>query len=208
MALTFTKATSSKTILDDIPKSRFFEPRVETEVVKPTSVKEECCESHNDFHILNDKWTLWTHLPHDTNWNIDSYKKILTFEYAEQLIALLNTMPEKLVKNCMLFMMKDSVMPTWEDEQNCNGGCFSYKIPNKQVKSIWNSLCYAVVGETISNEPGFIKGITGLTISPKKNFCIIKIWMKDCENQNACKIINIDGLSNQGCLFKKHLPDF
>ena len=173
---------------------------------KTKTAEEKGC--HNDFHILNDKWTLWTHLPHDTNWNIDSYKKIIDFQYAEEIISILNVMPEKLVKNCMLFMMKDGIKPTWEDEHNKDGGCFSFKIHNKQVKSIWTSLCYSVAGETISNDPLFIKSITGLTISPKKNFCIIKIWMSDCENQNAVKIINIDGLSNQGCLFKKHLPEF
>ena len=25
---------------------------------------------------LNNNWVLWAHLPHDTNWSLDSYKKI------------------------------------------------------------------------------------------------------------------------------------
>lgn len=164
-------------------------------------------ETPTDFHALSDKWTLWAHLPHDTNWDINSYKNVLLFNTAEEIIALLKTLPEKLVRNCMLFMMRDGVNPTWEDPKNRNGGCFSYKISNKNVKNIWNSLCYAIVGETLSNEPKFIKAINGITISPKKSFCIIKIWMSNCDNQNANKIINIDGLSSQGCLFKKHAPE-
>ena len=162
-------------------------------------------DSSTNFHTLSDKWTLWTHLPHDTNWNIDSYKPVLSFNAAEELIALLQVLPEKLVKNCMLFMMRVGIEPTWEDPKNKDGGCFSYKISNKVVKNIWNSLCYAIAGETISNDPKFIKSVNGITISPKKAFCIIKIWMSDCDNQNPTKIINIDGLSSQGCLFKKHI---
>ena len=30
-------------------------------------------------HILFDKWVLWAHLPHDTDWSIKSYK--LDYEY-------------------------------------------------------------------------------------------------------------------------------
>ena len=47
--------------------------------------------------------------------------------------------------------------------------------------------------------------ITGITISPKKSFCIIKIWMIDCTEQNVRKIREIPNLSSNGCLFKKHL---
>tara|TARA_B100001094_G_C18183160_1_gene802122 strand:- start:1974 stop:2501 length:528 start_codon:yes stop_codon:yes gene_type:complete len=165
-------------------------------------------DSKQNFHALSDKWTFWTHLPHDTNWNINSYKPVLTFSTAEEIISLLKVLPEKLVKNCMLFMMRDGIQPTWEDEKNKDGGCFSYKISNKVVKNIWNSLCYSIVGETISNDPKFIKCINGITISPKKAFCIIKIWMYNCDYQNPAKIINIDGLSSQGCIFKKHLPEY
>ena len=27
---------------------------------------------------LPDQWTLWAHLPHDTNWGLESYKEIST----------------------------------------------------------------------------------------------------------------------------------
>ena len=47
--------------------------------------------------------------------------------------------------------------------------------------------------------------INGITISPKKNFCIIKIWLSKCEYNNPDIITDIDGLVRQGCLFKRHL---
>ena len=30
-------------------------------------------------HPLHDKWVLWAHLPHDTDWSLKSYIKILLF---------------------------------------------------------------------------------------------------------------------------------
>jgi translation initiation factor 4E len=89
-------------------------------------------------HQLSDNWSLWAHLPHDTDWSINSYKKIYTFTTLEETIAITETLPESLVKNCMLFLMRDGIKPIWEDPKNRNGGCFSYKVSNKQVHTVWN----------------------------------------------------------------------
>ena len=65
------------------------------------------------FHKLSNKWTLWAHLPHDTNWSASSYKKIFEFESAEEAIAIFETLPPKLVMNCMLFLMRKGIVPMW-----------------------------------------------------------------------------------------------
>lgn len=162
-----------------------------------------------DFHRLTDRWSLWAHLPHDTDWSIDSYKKIYTFGTVEETIALTETIPDILVKNCMLFLMKDGIKPTWEDPKNRNGGCFSYKVSNKSVYEVWKELSYMIVGDTISTKPSFVAGVTGITISPKKNFCIIKIWMTNCVNQNPAIVTSeIKGIIPHGCIFKKHVPEY
>ena len=58
-----------------------------------------------DFHKLSDKWTLWAHLPHDIDWSISSYKRILDMTTVEETIAITETLPDILVKNCMLFII-------------------------------------------------------------------------------------------------------
>ena len=162
-----------------------------------------------DFHKLSDKWTLWAHLPHDTDWSIKSYKPIYTFDTVEQSIAVTETLPEILVKNCMLFLMREGIMPIWEDPGNRDGGCFSYKVVNKSVYEVWKELTYVVVGSSVSNQKSFVENVTGITISPKKNFCIVKIWMRNCTNQNPGIVTSdVSGLSPQGCLFKKHTPEY
>jgi translation initiation factor 4E len=160
------------------------------------------------FHKLSNKWTLWAHLPHDTNWSASSYKKIYEFESAEEAIAIFETLPPKLVMNCMLFLMRKGIVPMWEDAQNRNGGCFSYKVANKEVNQAWKQLSYVTVGETISTNLSVLPHVNGITISPKKNFCIIKIWMANCNFQNAGIIRELEGITAHGCLFKKHTPEY
>ena len=159
-------------------------------------------------HLLSDKWVLWAHLPHDTDWSLKSYINIITLENVEDIVSIIHTMPEKLVKNCMLFVMREGINPTWEDKRNCQGGCFSFKVNNKMVYSVWNDLLKSITGESISDNVNFIKNVNGITISPKKSFCIIKIWMQSVEYQNPKLINNIEGLSMHGCLFKKHKPEY
>jgi hypothetical protein len=138
-----------------------------------------------------------------------SYKQIFTVSTVEETIAITETLPPILVQNCMLFWMREGIKPTWEDPKNRNGGCFSYKVVNKIVYDSWKEITYSTVGNSLSKQTSFVDKVTGITISPKKNFCIIKIWMADCSNQNPAIVINeIKGISSQGCIFKKHSPEY
>ena len=136
------------------------------------------------YNELSDKWTLWAHLPHNTDWSIKSYIPISTFATVEDTLAVTETLPPILVENCMLFMMREGIKPTWEDPKNRNGGCFSYKVSNKNVYEVWRDLTYVLIGGTISSNSSFVNSVTGITISPKKNFCIVKIWLSICDHQN------------------------
>ena len=79
-------------------------------------------------HPLSDEWCLWAHLPHDTDWSLNSYKNIYNHTTLEDVISVTEALPPKLVKNCMLFVMRKGITPLWEDPKNRSGGCFSYKI--------------------------------------------------------------------------------
>ena len=160
-------------------------------------------------HPLRNKWMLWAHLPQDNDWSVKSYRLISSIKTLEDSIAMTETTPDPLIKACMLFVMRDGIAPMWEDPKNRNGGSFSYKVSNKNVCEVWRELNYVLVGETISNTSSFVNCVTGITISPKKNFCIIKIWMSNCDNQNPANVTaEVKGLITQGCIFKKHTPEF
>ena len=137
-------------------------------ICSPTVMKEE---NNSIYHKCKNKWTLYSHLPHDTDWSLKSYQNITEIDCIEQLISIFEIIPDKMIRNCMLFVMKNNVTPLWEDDNNRNGGCFSYKITNSDVPNVWKNLCYLLVGETLSKKKANIKGIN---ISPKKNFVSLK----------------------------------
>lgn len=159
-------------------------------------------------HKLNNTWSLWSHLPHDTNWNLDSYKEIYSITSVEEGLSIIESLPARLVKNCMLFIMRKGIKPTWEDPANAKGGCFSFKVINKQVPEFWRKISYALFGETLTTNKEFQKTINGITISPKKNFCIIKIWTKTGKYQNPKELDGFKELSAEGSLFRMHQPEF
>ena len=165
-------------------------------------------QASTKLHNLSDKWTLWAHLPHDTDWSAASYIKIHKLTSVEESICLKEALNEEVVLNCMLFLMLGDVLPMWEDKNNCSGGCFSYKISNKHVFETWWELVFCLLGRTITTHDDFRKSIMGITISPKKNFCIVKIWLNTCAYRSPNKITTLPYLDTHGCLFKKHNPEY
>jgi hypothetical protein len=151
-------------------------------------------------HRLSDTWVLWAHLPQEPSWTMDSYIQVMTISYVEEMLSLLHTLPEKLITDCMLFLMRENVSPTWEDPLNKQGGCFSYKI-NHRIRDVWRDVSYSLIGNTLTTDKSFQKEMTGISISPKKNFCILKVWMGSCNHRDPSKIAFI---KPEGCIFKKH----
>ena len=132
--------------------------------------------SINSFHMLKNKWTMWAHLPHDTDWTQKSYKKIYTVSSVEETIAITDTLPKELVQKCMLFLMKDGIMPMWEDPGNSNGGYWSFKVSRKNSNDVWKKLTAGFVGNSLTDDSKNMNCITGISISPKISNCVMKIW--------------------------------
>jgi len=147
---------------------------------------------------LNDTWTLWFHDPLDNNWKIDSYKKINNISTINDFWNIYNFLNNKIVENSMLFLMRNNIEPLWEHSENINGGSWSLKIQKGDLYNTWCNISINLVNEYISD-----KIINGISISPKKNFCIIKIWTK--ENDNNIKILKkLKDISYDGIIFKPH----
>ena len=72
-----------------------------TNLIMPTNILSDT----STFHKLKHNWNLWAHLPQDTDWSVKSYKKIYQFKNVEETIAIIESCPENLSKNCMLFIM-------------------------------------------------------------------------------------------------------
>ena len=156
---------------------------------------------------LYDKWNLYYHLPDNKNWDLSSYTIILNkLNTIEEVVTINCKMGGHIIVNTMLFLMRDGITPRWEDERNRNGGCFSFKVSNKNADQVWKNLFYLTCGECLLKKSN--ECVNGITISPKKHFCIVKIWLDNTQIQDPNMIVPIDNVSIQGCLFKKHEPEF
>ena len=163
-------------------------------------------------HMLNSKWIVWYHNPSDQSWTIDSYKDILEIDTLEDFLVLKNSWEQCLpqVSEGMFFIMRklstgQVIYPQWEDVNNRQGGYWSFKIDKEHAQQIWFKLCSYTIGEAICNEPMESLQVNGISISPKKNFCIIKIWNNDCQ-KNSTSLLNktIDFLNMEEVLYSNH----
>lgn len=155
---------------------------------------------------FEEKWDLWYHNLRDV-WTIDGYKKIYSIDTIKDFWKLYNNW-DKLggINNKHFFIMKKGVTPIWEDENNKNGGCWSFKINESQAQELWDDLSKYLVIEKLSSVD---KDIVGLSACLKKNnFSVIKIWNKNSSNNNIqliCKeIINKWGLD---IIYIAHMPE-
>jgi hypothetical protein len=163
----------------------------------------------SDVTNLQSKWSLFYHLPQNKSWDLASYINVFdSIDTLEKLIAVNEYVSDNIVKYCMLFVMIKGVTPMWEDQKNRSGGCFSYKVVNNMVYDVWKELMYLLCTSKLTINSNDMSKINGITISPKRNFCIIKIWLSDCSMQNPSSIVPLDNLTKLGCLFKKHQPEF
>jgi hypothetical protein len=151
-------------------------------------------------HRYTEAWVLWAHLPQNPDWSLSGYQKIMTIETVEHALTLYQHLPEALVQGCMLFLMRENITPLWEDERNKNGGFFSYKV-NKNIAAVWRDVSFSMMGTTLSIDNGLNQSITGISISPKKNFCILKVWTgnRKCVDPTKIKLLKSDG-----CIFKEN----
>ena len=137
-------------------------------------------------HRLHSGWIVWYHSYLDKNWDMNSYKSILQINTIEDLLVLINSWNTCLpsVTEGMFFIMRkvdnDTIInPRWEDKHNITGGSWSVKITRNNVFSAWTELSMALIGETITENNSLSTIVNGISISPKKYFCIVKIWNND-----------------------------
>ena len=155
------------------------------------------------YHQLSNNWVLWYHDPFDTKWDISSYVKITTIDTIELFWGIFNILESSVLIEGMYFLMKEGIEPLWENELNINGGCWSYRIQKKIAYTSWIDLSVALCGNTLTKD-NYLEKINGISISPKKTFCIIKIWNNDSNINDINIISQIKNLDNTQGIFRAH----
>ena len=151
----------------------------------------------------NTKWNIWYHSIKDNNWSNDSYKKIFEINNLYALFFFCDSINNTHLFNSMIFVMRDGIFPTWEDKNNKNGCLLCYKIKSDNILKEYTNIIKSLVSENIHKNSDKFNLINGISISPKKEFNILKIWIRDKSND---KLLNYstDFIKSENMLYKKN----
>lgn len=157
-----------------------------------------------DDEYLNDIWCLYFHDPYDNKWTYDSYHNLGTVSTIREYWSYQHLLQDKY--QCgMFFLMREHIFPCWDDDNNRNGGCLSIKVLKQDLKDFWEKLTIRMLGETVLGSGHSVEWseVNGVSTSPKKHFCIVKIWLKS-DKLGDCKFFNIPGNHHGDILYKSN----
>lgn len=124
--------------------------------------------------IPTGSWTVYFHEPEDKSWTTESYKRLQTVSSWEALGSLLRELGTHKTTNGLLRIMRGEYSPLWENKANIRGGSYCLKVTRRNSVEVFNRYLAAAALGCCAKDPA--NEIVGVTISPKKGFCIIKIW--------------------------------
>lgn len=150
---------------------------------------------------LENEWTFYFHDPNNSNWEISSYIQVEKVKSLNEWMQVFHSFKDVWSKG-MFFLMKETIQPIWEHEYNKNGGCMSFKLWKAEVNDFWLELTGKLITNTLLKEGSSVK-ISGISISPKRNYCIIRIWLYDSELSDSL-LYNIPVPSYSKMIYKSH----
>ena len=154
----------------------------------------------NEYNLKN-KWVLWYHSLKNKSWDNKSYIKVIEIKSLYDYKLLEEIMRINHLQNGMFFLMKNDIFPTWEDPKNRMGGCISFKYDNN-ILNEWLKILLVCITEDLSE---YNNEINGLSISPKKEFNIVKVWIKDDKKDYRILIKEYEPFMKlDKCIYKKH----
>lgn len=153
--------------------------------------------------VLQDTWTFRFHDPDNSDWTMPSYVRLADVSSIADMWEVHVGMQQYLTEG-MFFVMREHVFPCWDDVSNIKGGCISLKVLKTELHTFWEELLIGVLGETLVLSAGPSKAarvgldaekdevvdfqdeeddlwstINGISTSPKRYYCIVKLWLRD-----------------------------
>jgi hypothetical protein len=131
---------------------------------------------------FNDIWSFYFHDPYDDNWTKDGYTNVCTIGNSREFWTTFQLVRDNLHKG-MFFMMREHIFPIWNDDENKDGGFMSIKILKEKAADFCEELMVNMLNENSLKEVHRKHWVVvnGISISPKRHFCIIKIWLKNTD---------------------------
>lgn len=141
----------------------------------------------NNEHFTR-SWVVWAHDIRDKDFSLKAYKRAWVIDSIEKFWQFFNSISE--FKRHQVYIMRDKILPKFECPENYRGGSLSYKIQSD--RDVWTTfsdvtllaICNKMININHCDE------ITGITLNPKGQGAILKIWFRSYEwlRDNTMKI--------------------
>jgi hypothetical protein len=123
---------------------------------------------------FKNSWILWYHDPESHDYSLNGYIRIADLSTPQQFWSVVDAIPKDAWECGMFFFMREGFKPLWDSPENENGGSWSKKVDISNIQKIYTDLMVNCVTDDllVKNK----ESIAGITVSPKGQFSIIKIW--------------------------------
>ena len=155
--------------------------------------------------FLEESWNLYFHNPDDNDWAESSYNMIGTIITVEDWCKA-NLAFSDMWQKGMFFVMKQDIMPLWEDPMNKNGGCFSFKVNKNEASLYWFNMVCTTLSNNLGKDDKINNNLTGISITPKRNYCILRIWLSTPEF-NTLNSYNLTIPQYTQIMYKNHIDN-
>ena len=150
---------------------------------------------------LSTPWVLWFHAIDGETYDVDSFERLADIRTVGDYLTVIGSI--KNYTSGMFYLMRDGIPPMWEHEANREGGYWSYRIPKARANNTWTDFCSAAVGNILTRNIADMQWVNGISISPKINNAILKIWVSVDNFPHNRLPENIGEFYLSGGVFKK-----
>lgn len=159
-------------------------------------------DTNEDIKFNNDWCVLYHHSLDD--WTVGGYRKIFDISTMSDFWHFHNNIDcIGGINNLHFFMFRKGITPIYEDKKNCDGGSWSMLVAMSNAYEVWEELAMHLVGETMTNDP---LSITGISINVKSDVSVIRIWNNNRHNNSVSMLPKIKHL--QSDIIYKHHPTY
>lgn len=138
---------------------------------------------------LENKWTIYFHDFMNSNWSRESYERLVQVSNVIDFWTVFNIMKDELSLG-MFFFMKNNFFPKWDDNDDNKMSYLSIKILKTNTAAFMEQMLVQALTEQLC--PSNPELINGISISPKKNFCICKVWINSIDDKfKDLKLYNV-----------------
>lgn len=119
-------------------------------------------------------WILWYHDPNNSDYSLESYIRIMEIKTPEDLWSIIEAISQEAWNSGMFFFMKEGYRPLWDAPENDKGGAWSKKVDASETHNVFvDCMVHCLANSFLKSQND---SVAGVTLSPKGNFHIIKIW--------------------------------